>query len=580
MSEQNREVFTNSEKEKSQDEILELYDEVIIEVSEHVENIENICLKIDKSKEKIELIDDLFRSFHSIKGLAGFINQSLIAEIAHKTETLLDLLKNIKVVPQKGCIDIILMAADKIVSICRDNKVVDNNIFIKTVEELFEKLYLKQSEVNNLLQKSTKNKEADGLKKQQSDNEKLKKRKENNKKNVSKDLSENKNTNCVEYLKVMPEDIDFLSELMGEIIITQSVLEREMENRVETNENFFKEFMEMSKATINMQNLIMSLGMVPLKANFNKLKKVADETIKELGKNIHLKVTGENTEMERDLAEKITDPLMHIVKNSISHGIESKEERIEKGKDECGTVNIEAYTKSESVYIEISDDGGGINLEKVLKKAINKKLVNPDIEYSNEEILDFLFMPGFSTSESVNSISGRGVGLDVVKTEIAKIGGKVEIHNNPGKGCTFVVKTPLNLAVLDGVVVNIDKEKFIIPTTYLKKVLKWGEYSWIKQQGNKNMVKVKEEIIPLLPREKIFGLKEKKEEGDLCILLLQIRREKRAIAVEGIDERRKLAVKSLDNVYYNPSFVMGASILEDGRASFIVDVESIFRNGG
>ncbi|TYQ16670.1 UNVERIFIED_CONTAM: two-component system chemotaxis sensor kinase CheA [Acetivibrio alkalicellulosi] len=567
---------------KNKTELQRIHEEVIVEILEHIRDAEGKCLILDKEKDKEDLIDGLFRAFHSIKGLAGFIDEKFILKISDKVETLIEVLRYSEVLSYKEYEDLILSACDSITSVCNDKEIKENQIFIKKLDIFLNDIDFK---VNNI-EKSKKNK--DNKPEVEIINEKdlnfssnqIRKIHMNNEEN--RDQVKKETSKTLEYIRVMPEDIDFLSEVMGEIIITQSLLEAEITERVQSNDLFAKKFVEMTNATMEVQNLIMSLGMVPLKSNFQKIKKVVNETIKELGKDVQLKILGENTEMERDLAEKITDPLMHIVKNCISHGIEPKEERIANGKDECGVVSIEAYTKSESVYLEISDDGGGINLDRVLKKAIDKKLANPNIHYSEEEILDFIFMPGFSTSENVNSISGRGVGLDVVKTEIAKIGGKVEVINYPKKGCTFIIKTPLNLAVLDGVIVKIGKEKFIIPTTYLKKILQKGEYSWIKERGKKKMVRVKDEIVQLLPRKKIFGIDNytENEDGDLCVLLLQIRRERRALAVEKVDERRKLAVKNLDNVYCNPAFVMGASILEDGRVSFIVDVESIFRMEG
>ena len=179
---------------------------------------------------------------------------------------------------------------------------------------------------------------------------------------------------------------------------------------------------------------------------------------------MNLEIQGEDTEIDRVITDWLLDPLLHLVKNAISHGIEPEAERIAKGKPVQGQVKINAYSKRGNVYIEISDDGQGMNPEKIYRKAVEKQLLDPSKEYTDEEILDMVFLPGFSTSEQVTNISGRGVGLDVVKTEISKFGGKVEIDNRLGKGCNFTLKIPINLAAINGTVVDIGGTRYIIPT--------------------------------------------------------------------------------------------------------------------
>ncbi|MCK7467723.1 MAG: ATP-binding protein [Desulfosudis oleivorans] len=196
--------------------------------------------------------------------------------------------------------------------------------------------------------------------------------------------------------------------------------------------------------------------------------------------------------------------MVHLVKNALSHGIETKEERLASGKPEKGKVQVIAYNKRGNIYIEIIDDGKGIDIEKVYKKALEKNLIDPNKEYSDKEMQEFILLPGFSTAEVVNNISGRGVGMDVVKTEIQKIGGKVEIISHKGKGSTFVLKIPVNHAVLNGTVVDIGGSNFIIPTLNVKQIIQPKDEHWITIQGVKSMIKVRDDIIPLVSVSKIF----------------------------------------------------------------------------
>lgn len=589
-----------------------IFADLMEEIKEHVENAESDCLKLEKDNQNIEILNSLFRSFHSIKGLCGFIKLPLIQEIAHKTETLLDRYRKHKIPIEKSIIDIVLHSIDKINLMHSDYELSSNNLFKETIKEFLDKLDFKISQFKEVEDLEKLDETSDDVELSQwnyiteeniEDTCQHKTQKELESKSISnfttqpkttisktkkQDIelySESLNLSTVNkresFLKFSAKDLNTLSELMGEILILQSLIEREMNTLEYKNDFFKKELMQIGKLTTEVQTLTMSLGMVPLKNNFQKLIKVINETSRSLGKNINLHILGESTEMERELADRITDSLMHVVKNSIAHGIEKEEERVANGKSKEGNLKIEAYAKSEHIYIEISDDGKGINTEKILKKAIDKNIAQKDIEYTEEEILDFIFKAGFSTEENINSVSGRGVGLDVVKTEITRIGGKVHIKNSIGKGCTFVIQTPLNLSVLDGTVVNIKNDKYIIPTVNLSTILKAGDYNWIKEQGKRTKIRVGEEIIPLIPREKIFGqdYESDKDFEKKCILILTLRGKKRALVVENISERRKVAVKSIENLPYKKEFIMSASILDDGKVAFIVEVESIFRMG-
>jgi two-component system chemotaxis sensor kinase CheA len=380
------------------------------------------------------------------------------------------------------------------------------------------------------------------------------------------------------YTRVSALKIDNLVDMIGELVIIQSQIEQDAVKRFGTNDYLVTNLLRMEKISKDIQNISMSLRMVSLKSTFQKINRIGRDTIAELGKNVNIEITGEETEIDRGVAEKILDPLVHLVKNSISHGIEEESERPAKGKSIHGQVKISAYSKRGNVYIEISDDGRGIDPERVYQKAIEKKMLDPEKIYTNDEIINVIFLPGFSTAEKINDISGRGVGLDVVKTEIAKIGGKVEINNNLGQGCSFTLKIPINLAVINGTIIDILGVRYIIPTLFIKQIVKPEDGQWVNISGSRQMIRIKDEVIPLVPLNKIFGstVKESEEDTEL-VILIEVEQKMKALPVRNVVDRREIVIKPLGSEFSDLNYVSGASILGDGTVALILDIENLYK---
>ena len=324
----------------------------------------------------------------------------------------------------------------------------------------------------------------------------------------------------------------------------------------------------------------MALRMVSLKSTFQKVYRIGRDTIAELGKNVNLELQGEETEIDRAITDRLLDPLLHLVKNVISHGIEPEQERIVVGKPAQGQVKIKAYSKRGSVYIEVSDDGQGINLEKLYRKALEKQLIDPSKTYTDEELLNIIFLPGFSTSEKVTNISGRGVGLDVVKTEISKIGGRVDLDNRSGVGCRFTLKIPINLAAINGTIVDIGGGgRFIIPTLYIKQIIKLEESQWVSVTGNKVMIRVKDEIIPVISPARIFESLPEEAAGQQfdLVVIVELEQKFKALPVRQVVDRCEIVVKPLGSEFRHLNYLTGASILGNGLVALILDVENLFR---
>ncbi len=587
----------------------EFLNDFILDTKEHLEKIEMDALLLETEPGNRDAVNSLFREFHTIKGSAGFVEQQLIQDIAHQTETLLEDCRTGSIGVNKNIIDLILSSSDFIKKLCDNVDLNRNDAFMMVAQAHLQRLSDKEGalrdqagpepdqsgKLGEILVREGKIKSGDVdeiLLRQQTDYAGLKfgqiviKEKKAGANEVVDSLRKQeyevkRTANDSGHIRIPVRKVDNLVDMMGELIITQSLVEQEMARRFGTDDKVLTDLLKMSRITKDIQNLSMSLRMVSLKSTFQKISRIGRDAIAELGKNINIRLSGEETEIDRGVAEKILDPLIHIVKNCISHGIEDERERLEKGKPGPGQVSIEAYNKRGSIYIEISDDGGGIDTAKVHRKAVEKNLADPSESCSEDEILNFIFLPGFSTAETVDSVSGRGVGLDVVKTEVSKVGGKVEVISRKGEGCKFILKMPINLAVMNGTIVDINGSRYILPTLNIKKIFKPEQGQWVSIKGKRTMIRDREDIIPIIPSDNINALKEGGgKSGAELIVVIELEQKQKALPVSGIVGKQEVVVKSLGYEFSSLDFVSGASILGDGRVALILDVENLLRMEG
>lgn len=605
----------------------EFLEDFLAETREHLESIELGVLELENDPGNCDMVHGIFRSFHTIKGLAGFVNQSLVQKIAHAVETILDECRKGNIRPSKRVVDAILAGADLLGRICDDVKLVRDAAFLEEVRSHllgFENWKSEEGTVSGQESRfpsgekimlsgaaghekgvpappspeTSRNEEArplqdgkDGASGAQGEHgtepppesEARNERRNTTSHEVLRGGSAQRNAAASgELIRISTHKVDNLADMLGELLITQSQVEQQIVTRFGPNDSLVSHLLRMSRITRELQNLAMSLSMVSLRSTFQKLQRIARDTIQELGKNVEFVISGEETEIDRNVAEKLLDPLVHMVKNAISHGIESPEDRAALGKSRQGSVTVSAYSRRGNVFIEVADDGRGMDPERILRKAQEKGLVDPSRNYTEEEILSFVFLPGFSTLEVANTVSGRGVGMDVVRTEISRIGGKVEIRNAPGKGCAFILKIPINMAVLNGTIVNIFGEHYILPTLHVKQILKPEEGQWISVGGREIMLRVRENVVPVIPVDAVFGCPGKFErnlDGSLMVVM-ELEQQIKVLPVRAVLGRREIVVKPLGKEFASLEFVSGASILGDGKVSLILDVEALFRYGG
>ena len=381
-------------------------------------------------------------------------------------------------------------------------------------------------------------------------------------------------------IRVGIDKIDALINMVGELVITQSMLSLLGEDfELDKLEKLQDGLGQLERHTRELQESVMMIRMLPISFSFSRFPRLVRDLSSQLGKKIELKMTGENTEIDKTLIEKIGDPLVHLVRNSLDHGIEMPDERAAAGKPEMGTINLNAYHKGGNIVIEIIDDGKGIDSDVILKKAIEKGLVQENAKLSKQQIFDFIFQPGFSTAKEVTDVSGRGVGMDVVRKNITSLGGNVEINSEKGKGSTITIRLPLTLAILDGQTVCVGDETYIIPLMSIIESIQINADMINKVGGRGETFKLRDEYIPIVRLSHIFNIENVKAEELQDGLLVVVEADGRhcGLFVDDLLGQQQVVIKSLEQNYQRVPGISGATILGDGSVSLILDMPGLLR---
>ncbi|MGJ8590867.1 MAG: chemotaxis protein CheA, partial [Yoonia sp.] len=372
--------------------------------------------------------------------------------------------------------------------------------------------------------------------------------------------------------------VDELINLVGELVITQSVMTQSLlEHNGVVSRKVAATLDDFKSLTRTIQEGIMAIRAQSVKPLFQRMARIVRETAQIAGKEVRFASEGEDTEVDRIMIERLVDPLTHILRNAVDHGVEAGPQRIQSGKDEAGCITLSAAHRSGRVVIEVSDDGAGVQRDKVLASAIAKGLVPPTAQLSDGEIDRLLFMPGFSTADEVTNLSGRGVGMDVVNSEIRRLGGRVAIISQPGKGTTISISLPLTLAVLDGMIVEVGEETLVVPISAILETIR-PDPSQIHQIGpSSRMVAVRDMMVPIIELGQVFGYQNGSapRNGHILFIVEDEKGTLFALAVDQIRDQRQVVIKSLEANYGHVPFVAAATILGDGQIALIVDLDEI-----
>lgn len=382
-------------------------------------------------------------------------------------------------------------------------------------------------------------------------------------------------------VRVDLERIERLVNLVGELVINQAMLSQSIaEENIPPNSPVTAGLDEFMQLTRNIQESVMMIRAQPVKSLFQRMSRIVRESSAAVDKSVKLVTVGETTEIDKTAIERLADPLTHMIRNAVDHGLEETSVRLERGKPKQGEIRLSAAHKSGRVLIEVSDDGGGINREKVKEKAIEKGLIPEDVTLSDTEIDQLLFLPGFSTAAEVSNLSGRGVGMDVVKTQITSLGGRCTIESTPGVGTTFAISLPLTLAVLDGMVVTVARETLVIPLNAIVETLTLAVDDLKPVAAGQSVLCVREQFVPVLDLGVELGYRDvaPMQDGTIALLISPEEGVLVALLVDTIEDQRQVVIKGMQESYGRVPGVAAATILGDGQIALILDPNDLVQN--
>lgn len=402
---------------------------------------------------------------------------------------------------------------------------------------------------------------------------------ENEKETVSKATKVAKPESSVSSIRVDIDKVDSLINLVGELVITQSML-------TEIGNDFTMDKLEKLKAGLDqllqnskdLQENVLNIRMLPMSFAFSRFPRLVRDLSGRLDKQVELRIVGEQTELDKTVLERIVDPLVHLVRNGIDHGIEQPQQRIEAGKSEVGTIELNAYHQGGAIVIEIKDDGAGLDCDKLWNKAIEKGVLSQDSrreEFGDKQVMNLIFAPGFSTAEEVSDISGRGVGMDVVRRNIEELGGHIEVESELGKGSCFTINLPLTLAILDGQLVRVAGEVYVIPLLTIVESIQIDPECIKLASGGVELYRLREENIPILrlQDELEMGKSEGLDSGILCFV--EAAGNRVGLLLDELLDQQQVVIKSLESNYTKVAGISGATILGDGSVSLILDIQGL-----
>ncbi len=581
----------------------ELLEEFHTEAVDHLGQIETAVLELEQDVGNRDAINSMFRSFHTIKGVAGFLNLIPVNRLAHEVESLMDLVRNDELNVFTGVIDLVLESKDTISRLIEQisDALADGTLpsEIIPVSHLMVKARWAMkgpeeyanltgepagaAETNLPAGESPGSQEEVGSSEEDlaaMDQALAELKPEEPKKAEpapvaaqapAQNTVKRKATESAS-IRVNTWKLDNLMDMVGELVIVQSQLHECSKDEAHDNSVFQRNMSQLTRITKELQHTSMALRMIPIKPTFQKMGRIVRDLAAKSGKKVRFEVSGEDTELDRNVVEEIGDPLVHMIRNALDHGLEPPEDREAVGKSDTGYVALKAYHQGSSIVIELSDDGRGIDAEKVLQKAIKNGVVREDENLSREEIFKLIFAPGFSTAEQITDISGRGVGMDVVKKNIEKLRGKVEIESELGKGSVFRILLPLTMAIVDGLVVKVGDDRFILPTTSVKVALRPDEQTLAKIQGNEEILNIRGKIIPLFRLHDHFQIpKAITDPRDATVVVVETTGKPCGLLVDDMVSKQEVVIKSLGSMMQGIPGVSGGAILGDGTIALILD---------
>jgi len=583
------------EESMPQDEMQELIKEFIAETEEILEGLDQCFIKLEAAPGDLVLINEIFRAVHSIKGSAGFLGFNRLVEVAHQAENILNKLRQKEMQATPEAIDIILESVDVLKRLIKEVKEGSRELidiapikrklsllleYAGSLEEISSDkppALIPASETKETLSREAEKVE-DGASKSEYDNEKDNEQGTMTDRPVTGTVDQEKD----QTLRIDTNRLDQVMDLVGELVLSRNRLIKilsEVEELYDGDEkikSLFETASNLNLITTDLQLSVMKMRMVPIRKVFNKFPRMVRDIARKANKKIDLQISGESTEIDKSVIEEIGDPLVHVIRNSIDHGIELPADRLKNGKPEYGTITLRAFQEGNSIVIQIEDDGKGINPVTVEKKAREKGLIkSADVRLTPKEVINFIFEPGFSTAEKVSDISGRGVGMDVVKTNIGRINGIIDVNSEVGKGTRITFKIPLTLAIIQVLMVKVNGEIYALPLSSVLETVRISR-DCIRSIDGQEILTVRDSLIPLIRLGDVLNIKADHTAKELVYVVLVAIAEKRlGIIVDELCHQEEVVIKSVGTYFSDIKEISGATITGDGRVGLILDAGAL-----
>ncbi|OGW14188.1 MAG: hypothetical protein A2035_00070 [Nitrospirae bacterium GWA2_42_11] len=590
-----------------QDEMQDLMREFIAETEELLEGLDQHFVRLEESPGDPALINEIFRAVHSIKGSAGFLGFNRLVEVAHQSENILNKIRQNEMQAAPETIDIILESIDVLKTLLKEVKessgeLVDINPIKRKLVLLLEFSSNTEAPPPPLMPPSYPpphggeklgresivalpqgEERLEGIRSipppppLMGGGEGEGEQKASDNVMPAANQQEKDKT-----LRIDTDRLDQVMDLVGELVLSRNRLNKiisDMEGTIDGDERL-KSLLEttsnLNLITTDLQLAVMKMRMVPIRKVFNKFPRMVRDISRKANKKINLEIYGEATEVDKSVIEELNDPLVHIIRNSIDHGIETSIERMRKGKSECGTITLGAFQEGNSIVVKIEDDGKGIDAEVIEKKARERGLIKSnDARLTHKEIISLIFEPGFSTAEKVTDISGRGVGMDVVKTNIGRINGIIDVNTDVGKGTKITLKIPLTLAIIQVLMVKISNEIYALPLSSILETVRVPKNS-IKSIDGQDVLRVRDLLIPLVRLQNVLDINSGDSEKDwVCVVLMAIAEKKVGIIVDELCHQEEVVIKSVGSYFSDIKEISGATITGDGKVGLILDPGSM-----
>jgi two-component system chemotaxis sensor kinase CheA len=590
----------------------ELLEGFLAETTELLEKLDDDLIALEKASDDPELMNRIFRSIHTVKGASSFLGFDLLVRVTHKTEDVLNRLRKGEITLSSEIMDVILEATDLVKTLVSDIKA--GEIVDREIDETINKLIPYLSEQPPGQQQAAQAPSEPAAPKAEPTTEQpadrptepgaapetpppltmppapIRPAPEAPKKPAppkaadkgGEDLSDNTT------VRVDVKRLDDLMNQVGELVLERNrmiQLNQDLQggssDQVLFGEEFAKLAKRMSFVTSELQMQVLKMRMIPVEKVFKKFPRIVRSLARDLGKEVDLQIFGEETELDRSVVDEIGDPLIHLIRNAMDHGLETPDDRTNAGKPRTGILVLAAVHEGNSIIISIKDDGRGIDTDRVGRKAIEKGLITEEqlAAMSQREMFDLIFLPGFSTKDQASDLSGRGVGMDVVKTNIKKLNGLIEIKSEQGLGSEFILRLPLTLAIIQSLLVEVEGEIYSIPLASVLETLRVDQREF-HVIGGQEVLKLRDMVLPLIRLEQVFRVQRRQEQDDFCYIVVIGSADKRVgLVVTRLVGQQEVAIKSLGKYLANVTGIAGSTILGDGRVALIVDPVGMIDGG-